>query len=630
MSIFNSLDALNICLMMALMTLFALSLYWPLLVILKDPYRAKISTIPTSFSFLIVLGYIFYCTPYFKYFPLSYYVLLIVVNTFSFFYLRKNYFFKKNMRSKREKWWLVVVLLVLGVVLYNRFFDSITNLAPGTIDTFSHFRYVKELREWGYLKGFIYPPGFHILVFPFSEIFAWKYIYRFVGPTLGVVFFIQTYFFATELIGKGCSKDSAQRGKVVIACLMLLPVFNIFFLQTMGFFSISLVMIFFTYWTVLLLLKKIYEIPFWILILQAVAMGVTAPHYFVMFLLGTLFLWLFCVLFKRRLVLVSGKNLLYSLLVAFTGLTVGFLHVVVQTLILRRGAELFPVIESVKGSGDSLILSNNLKYEYLFQSAFGKHYIAPIVGTAVDILSVKGVRGLDSAMALGGYLVVAISIAIIVYSYIKRKNTLAIAAVLLLIYGISVQTGFGEMSTYRGRNGYIFIFLTMVLVAMIYNLYVDQYIKNKIYLILPVVLVFALFFPPTYYRAYRTETYAPLYRLANEYQSKSIAVFAHDDQLASFSEDITVYPLSVENIEKCASDICVVVLENYFIADPSVSQQALPGDIGYKVFYEQEKKNETQRSEQKKAIYNSSSCIYYKNYYSSDNVDILYRIRIEE
>lgn len=622
MSIFSPTDALNALLMTLLMVLFTFSLYWPLLAILKDPQRAKVSAIPTSFSLLIVLGYIFYCTPYFKYFFISYCVLLITINTFSFFYLRKNHCFKKITYSRKDKWWFAVMLFVFAVVIYNRFFDSVTNLAPGTIDAFNHLKYVEDLREWGYLRGFIYPPGFHILVFPFSEVFAWKYIYRFVGPTLGIVFFVQTYFFATSLTNKKHLQDNAKYRKVVMACLMLLPVFNIFFLQTMGFFSISLVMIFFSYWIVLLLLGKMRELPLWILALQAIAMGVTAPHYFVMFLLSIFCLWIFYHVFKKRFSFTSKNNLLHSSFVALVGLITGFLHVVIQTLVLHRGVTLFPVIESVKGFGDSLTLSNNLTYEHLFKSVFGKHYIAPILGTAVDIFSVKGIRNLDGIMSLGGYLVIALSIAIIIYSYVKRKSTLVALSVLLLIYGISVQTGFGEMSTYRGRNGYVFIFLAMIFFSMVYSLYIGKYIKNKIFFILPIVLALALLFPPRYYRAYRIETYVPLYHLANEHPGKSIAVFAHDNQLAVFSENIKVYSLSVENIEKCTSDICVIVLEDYFMADPVLSQQALPGDIGYKTFYAQAHSLAQERELLNKKIRESVVYGRYKAYHKSDEAEL--------
>lgn len=623
MTIFSLTDALNALFMTLLMLFFSFSLYLPLLVLLKDSQDAKRSVIPTSFSFLIVIGYFFYCTAYFHYFLVSYGALLLAINAFSFFWLRKKHYFKKRTLTKQDRWWFFGFTLVIAVLLYNRFFDSVTNIAPGTIDTFNHLLFVKDLSSESFLRGAIYPPGFHLLVFPFSEIFAWKYIYRFIGPALGIVFFLQMYFLAQDLQGEKNQKKDNIYGKMIIISLLLLPFLNAFYLQTMGFFATSLVIIFFVYWALLICQNKIDNVPLWLLALQAVALGVTAPHYLIMFLISIVVLWVFYLVFKRRIYFISKKNLYNGLFVPLLGLLTGFLHVIIQTLILHRGSAEFPTIESVKGVGDALVVGNNLSYEYQFMSAFGKHYIAPILGTAVDLLSIKNIRGLDDAMAIGGYLVLAFALIMIIYCYVKKKKNLITLFVLLLVYGFSVQTGFGEMSTYRGRSGYMFFALTIFLVALGYNLYMNERAKKMIYFVLPIILVLALVFPPRYYRINRVETYLPVYRLSMEYAHTPIAVYANDRELAVLSDNIKVYPLSVENIEKCNSDICVIIIEDFFVPDPSVSQQALPGDVEYKNYYAQQNILAQEREVINNKIRASVFYRRFRTYYKSTDVEVV-------
>lgn len=621
MSIFTYKEMLACLLIFLLFGSMLFSFYFPLVFLFKDSKKALLHTMPVSIAFAVLLGYIFYCLDLLTYFPVVYLFAVIIINILTLCYLRACKL-KHRSSTKINKLFFVSIIILFVGIIYILFYDAVTNLAPGTIDAYNHFKFIyQDFVNNGYCSYALYPPGFHILVYPISELVSQEYVYRFIGSIIGLFFMVQLFL---------CSRDifSSKRSIVFLFYLMLLPIFGIFIQQIMGFFPTLLIMIMIVYWTLLIISGRLGEIPVWLVIFEAIAGGLIAPHFFVMFALGVIALWLFALLLKKRVQIISKKNLIYAFIISLVGIATGFVHVIIQAPILHRGTS-FPVIESVSGNGDSLLLSDNTIYAHLFNSYFGQHYVAPILGTAVDLFTIKKIRGLDGLMAIGGYLVIILSVAILVYSYIKKKKELCVISILILVYGISVQTGIGEMSTYRGRSGYMLIFLTIVLVAMIYDLYIDRYVKNKIYIALPAILVLAVLYPPQYYRAYRVETYKPIYDIAQEYQNRSITVYAKDQQLEILSKNINTEILSIENIENCQTDVCVIVLENYFVSDPTVSQQALPGDNSYTKFYADAEVASAQNDALNKKIHDSAIYGQYELYYSSNNVEIFYLTRGE-
>lgn len=534
-----------IILLLVLINSFAM--YLPLMALIKDKEIALRYAIPLSFSVEVLFGYIYYCTSTMSYFPICYLIFALFLNILAYIKLKPIAFTKINVN------WVVLVTLFISLItiIYTRYYDSFKFIGPGNNDTYYHLIFVKDLFNPGYLSSGFYAPGFHIILMPIAKLVPFADLYRFTGPAIGIVSVISFVLLLKDYL----------RSKILLLfllALLVLPVYNQFTLQTIGFFSSSLTFIYFTSFVVLSSDKDINKkkINLCLFLIFTIALALTVPYLFVAIFPAFLIFFFIVLIFKKNFHKKYPYYLFLINLILILGFLVSFGHVFLQSKVLKRSSG-FPVFEVTLGEN---ALSNEEIAESLYLPDFIKnnHYLKPIIGTGYDLLRVKSIRSVKSTLGLGAYIWSGLSIFLIVYAIRKKNSILLALAILSVFFGVCVQTGMFEISNYRGRSGWYLLLLSIFSLV----LFTDQIYSKKIpyYLIAICILLSAtgFFFPPKFSRSYYEEEFNIVSQVARQCFDKNITLIASDRALSMVAENITSQGMNPDLLQ---NENSIVIIE---------------------------------------------------------------------
>lgn len=511
-----------------ILTVSSFALYFPLAAIFDNKIAAKF-VIPISISVQIIFAYIFYSYGVVKLYPPIYATLILILNIWAIWKLKYS-FSNLHMPSLKQIIQISAPLILFCIIIYSRFYDSFTNIAPGEIDTYNHMVFLKDLVRDGLLSFPQYAPGFHLLLYPLTLLVPVSEIYRFTGPTIGVITAASLYLLLKESFVH-------KFAKYALLTLLCLPIFNQLFLQEIGFFSTSLsflivpAMIYIIAETQELKQKRFASIFFLLLV---TCLSLTLPYLYVQYLPALAVLFLIVLIFRKHFDRQYFSRLLMVIIVSAIGFLVAFGHVYLQTKVLKRGTN-FPAMELTYIENGEIVTTNNFqqaatvsqadsantegdnantegdntntptasaipsqtntdsnkstlkdKFEILIDKSvsfiktsyknstdkitkneFFLAYVSPMSKTAWNALMVKNVRTPDSILSIGAYVWIFISMILVPISIHKKNNLLFTVSVFCIVFGVCTQFGIMEIGTYRGRSGWYLMLFTLVSVSLI-------------------------------------------------------------------------------------------------------------------------------------------------------------------
>ncbi len=609
----------------AILIVSALSFYLPIKAISKNSGLAAKLSVPVSVSIQILFGYLFYCFAKIQDYPFYYFSIVLVINVITIIRFRP---IAKPIKVKAN-WKILagIIILVLATV-YRFFFDGITNVAPGVIDTANHISFLfKDLKTYGYLSFPTYPPGFHIFIYPLTLISSPISLYRFTGPIIGLITLLSTVLVCKDIFKHRISI-------VVLVALFLLPIFNQLILQLIGFFPTALSFLFVAFLLVIATEHRISIRTKWLLsLIVLIAMAITIPYLTVQLIPGFVMLLIFSLFnFKKR-----DRDIHKSIVILTVGLILSFafafMHVYLQGSILKRTSG-FPAIETAVSSNGSLVVKTTYQQKDSLIQHFppsikkiAEHplvgdYVLPMVVTGADIIKIKNIRELSGTLSIGAYALIAVAIATII---IKRKEiNLAIISALVIVFGLSTQTGILEISTYRGRSGYYMLLFSAILVASLVDYYYTSKYHNHLLAITALSVAISFTYPPIYYRDYYPEYFEATQKIINEYSDKSILIKTNKSALSYLSPRIKTENLNGNTeLDGCDLDKCFLMLEKkYLYLDPILSQRSYAADEGNRNFDQWQERQAEIQADLTEKIKSDSSFGNFKIYFETDNLEV--------
>jgi hypothetical protein len=607
------------------------ALLLPLHAYFKNLKLALKLCIPISLAIEILIGYIFYITEQIKIFPITYLILILLINLI-LAYRAKLFRQIKNIRFTFNWKKSLPAFLVIISVIFSRFYDALYNIAPGAIDAAAHAQYVLDIDLYGRLSCTYYAPGFHILIYPLSKMIEMANVYRFAGPVMGIIMLLSLF-----LLFKDFFKNKLSLYFLVLA--FGLPVFNILTAQTISFFPTALTFVFLP--MLVYILIKPTELPprkiliFYIITVAALALSV--PYLLVQFIPSIILLNFIALVAVKTL----GKKYLVPLskmsAILILGFILAFGHVYLQSQISKaNNTHSFPQIIIAEDQDSGIIGSSNLDKtssflsrhkwlpEKIRENTIVKSYLVPMIMTGSDVMKVKGVRPLGSAVSIFAYLWIIISIAMVYFGIRKKNMVLLVLGTLVLVFGISTQTGILEMSTYQGRSGWYL--LLFVLISSIYLL--DMVIKKiprvVLYVLLGLMFIASFISPPRFYRGYFTEYFTQAKAITHRFPNQRILFVSDWWRVSVVSKNSTYEPFepnSVTNI--CDFDQCFVVFSNkFFEIDPILSQATLSSANSLETFKNQQVAQKQAHDQAVKDVKNSNYFSSYRLYWENENISI--------
>ncbi|AKM82209.1 TPA: hypothetical protein DD449_03835 [Candidatus Berkelbacteria bacterium] len=607
----------NIIISVAIFFLFLISsfaMFLPLKHLMKDEKIALRYAIPFSLSLEIIIGYIFYCTSTMRYFPESYLSFVVLANLWVCYKIKLP-----ELRKVRFNWLAIFSVIILSIVIiYTRYFDSFKFIGPGSNDTYNHLFFVKNLLSPGYLSNGFYAPGFHIILMPLAKIISFADLYRFTGPAIGMVTVI-----AFILLIHNFLKNKVLT--VFLLALLVLPIYNQFTLQTIGFFSSSLTFIYFAAFIVLISDQEIKrrKLNLVLFLIFSVALALSVPYFFISLLPTAAVLFLAVFVFNKKFTKGYSRYLLCINLFLFIGFLTSFGHVYIQSNVLKRYYG-FPGIQVTVGEESTTndAITEDLKMPGYVQK---NPYLKPMLGTGYDAIRVKNVRSINSILGLGSYLWIGFSTFLFIYALRKKNALLLTLSIASLVYGLSTQTGIFEMSNYRGRSGWYLLMLSIFGLTT----FVDQIYSKKMYhyLLVGSVLISAsgLFLPPKFYRSYYDEEFRVISRLAKQYTDKNLTLITSSYQLGMVAQNITLQELKPDYLQNNNS---VLILEKKILRpDPVLSQGAASTDKGFKNYSEKFEAREKSIKSSIESIKQDEHFTDYTKFFENENFFILTNIK---
>lgn len=613
----------------------AFAFFFPLAAFFGDHQKALRYSIPLSISIQIIFSYFFYSFGHLKLYPPIYLALVVILNVFSILKLKKlSQIPKLKLNKKLLPIGFLGIILLLPII-YTRFYDAATNIAPGAIDTYNHFQYLfSDLPTLGYLNYVLYPPGFHLFLYPLSIFINGFEIYRFAGPILGILTLLSIYLLFKDTFRNKFSK-------YLLLLLFVFPVFNQFILQTISFFPTALTFIFFPFLIYLLTkpkeLSKKLSIIFCLLLITALSL--TVPYFYAQLIPTLIFIILIIFIFIKMF----GKSYLIYVsrlfAITFLGLFIAFGHVYLQTKILGRGGT-FPITEYVYNENSQVVVMDeyqliNLRLANFFrgvhlpdlaQNYFVNNYLSPMLTSGQSILVMKNIRPLNNFLSIGAYFWTLVSV-MICYLAIKQKNKiLFIIATFSTVFGIIVITGMFEMSNYLGRSGWYLMFLALMGTVYLFDKFVSEKFSKPFFLIFIVLYIAAFFMPPTFSRTYITELFTFAYEVKKSFANQSVTFISAENRLIMISDNFKVFSRSEQSLEKgCSSNKCFLILESkFFEIDPTPSQQVstVDKDSPEKFQKQQILLKNAQESEITKIKASSIFSDSYQKYWENENITV--------
>lgn len=559
---------------------FGVSFAWllPLYLWLKKSVLAVQFVVPVSLSLQILFQYIFYTFEVPNYSIIPYLVIVLFVNVWSIKRIGMNRLKSKAVTFLTFVSWknVAISLFFLTLVLFSRFYDSFSTLAPGNNDTYNHIVFLKNVRDMGYISVTYYAPGFHLLVLPLTYVLPYSELYRFVGPVIGVLTALTIFSLVKPALRNRYSK-------YVLLALLCFPIFNQFILQTIGFFSSSLTFIYMTAFLMLLGFSNNRTLPhrYGMTLLLTIALAVTVPYFFVQYSVALLILLITTFVIRKLFTKTFVIRLAVMCMISLLGIAVGYVHVLLQTSV--HSSSYFPTLNETTTIIQNDRNSSIFFLEYIFEIPFVSTSVVPLLSAGIDVVKVKAVRSPDNILALGAYGWIAISAALAVYAGLSKKRSLLVLSTLSLVYGVITQTGMVEMTTYKGRSGWYLLLLGVLGSTFYFDRIAVRVSKRYSALLVSLLTLSVLLTPPVHYRPYHEEQFS----IVDEYIEKHEpnVVYAFLPELSLLADNVKVVTLSEEVIaEELVSDSIVVLDKVIPEIDPVLSQQASVMDKEYSNF----------------------------------------------
>lgn len=620
MQFFNIGNFFGIITIFIILLFSGFSFYFPLFKIYKSPEIALKFSIPLSISLEIIFGYFFYSFGIVHLFPIAFLIFILSLNIYSFRALNFELaiIFKNSFKKIRGSY---LYLLLIVPLLYSRFFDSVTNVAPGNNDTFNHLNFIKDLVNHGFLNNPYYAPGYHLLLYPLTFFVSYENIYRFAGPVVGCIVILSIF-----LLFKNSFKHSLS--KIIFIALSCLFVFNQFSLQTISLFSSALSFIFVACFIYLIskpkeLSEKSLIIFYFIL---TTSLALTVPYLFVQLIPVALIIYLFSHFSKKDMLKISQHFFFKILIISIVGFFISFGHVYLQTNIIRKNIG-FPKINTVNSDGS---LGSNYQSEFtnispkLTQNILISKYALPMIEIGLDIVKVKNIRPANTILGAGAYVWLAISIFLLIYSIRKNDTLLFGLASFSIIFGISTQTGILEMSFYRGRAGWYLLMFALLGSTFIFDIFYKTKYQIPSMIFILISSFSAILFPPHFYRPYFNDSFAFAYQIKNKFPNQKINFVTNHRELSLLSENFSTNPLKIDYLQKDKNfDQQFIILDNkFFFADPVLSQSASSADKNFALFKEEQLEDRSLLENDINDVKNSPLFENYFSYFKNNNVSV--------
>lgn len=616
-----------------LIYLLAISFAWflPLKLYLKSAPKALLTAIPISLSWQIIIGYVFYNLEKMAYFPFFYFGLIILINIIAAIKLKKTDCEKINWRY--DKFTLISILIILPALLYTRYFDAMSFVAPGNSDTINHLFFLNSIDEIGRIGLSYYAPGFQIIVYPLTKLFSSLNIYRFAGVAIGTTFALQLLLFFRQ-------HTKNKPFFLLATALFLSPIYTQLTLQTISFWSSSLSFVFLLGIIHLVIENNVNlnKRPLLYLIIVT-GLSFTVPYLFIQLVPAFALFFIIYRLARRFFNQENTKAIPRFFIILIIGLVLAFGHIILQAK-LSDSSRIVPTIRmAIKEDNEVRVAtSRNVYVLYPGLQKYEKHplfvKILPTLSIMIDLGNVKNIRGLSSILDIGSYIWLLISLLLVFYASKKKSLGLLIIATLSLIFGIITQTGILELSYYRGRSGwYLMLFSLLGLILFLETIKLkkpfSEIIEKTAYLGAIVLIIFSFISPPTFYRKY----YPQIYKLARD-----IGKNAGDKTVVFYNNSVqeTSLPMVRSNIENASLEdflsgkkcydknkqYYVILEKNPLDIDPKLSQSALSTDKEYKHFYKEQQELHDKKSSIKNQVLKSENLSNYNLFYDDKDITI--------
>lgn len=628
---FTFVDFISIVEIASILFASGFALLLPLYAYLKNSKLALKVSIPLSFSVEILIGYIFYSLGQIRIFPITYLVLILAINIA----LTIKLDLLKNIRKIKFKFnWKTAVpaILIIASVLFSRFYDAILNSGPGALDAAAHAQYVLDLDLYGRLSCTYYSPGFHILIYPLSKVIEMANVYRFAGPVLGIVTTLFLY-----LLFKDFFKNKISSYFLILA--LGLPVLNILTLQTISFFPTALTFIFVPMLLYVLIKPQELSIKNSLVfyIISIVSLALTVPYLLVQFIPAIVFLCIIALIAIRKLHREYFALLSKMLIISLLGFVLAFGHVYLQSAISKKNNTYsFPQIAITHAEDSGLAISTNLDEESNFlakhqtlsqiasKSTLVKNYLIPMVITGRDTIAAKGLRPINSALGIGAYIWIVISLLMIYFGIKKKDRTLLVFGSFILVFAVATQTGVLEMSTYRGRAGWYLLLFVAVSSVYFLDLIIKKIPPSISYILLLILLIISFLKPPVFYRPYYSEYFSKAKEIAHRFPNQRILFVTDVWRVTVVSKNFDFEPLEISSLgDYCSFDQCFLIMENkFFELDPILSQKLAYVDRDLESFKANQAESQRDQKSRNEEIKSSVLFGHYGIYWQDENISI--------
>ena len=635
--IFDISDVKEIILLLVLILASSFALYLPILGISKNNNNILKYCVPLSWSFEIIIGYLFYTFGQVKNFPIFYLIFLLCLNSWAILkygpYVKEIFQNIKNHHRIRS---CVLFLLILIPIFYAYFYDPMHNISPIQRDAFGHITFLRDLANTGRLRLAFYAPGFHLLLFPAFNLVNTVDLYRFSGPIIGVVQVLSIYSMFRDKFKKPATG-------YLLLLLFALPVYNQLTIQIIGFFPSALTFLFFASF-ISLILDEHSRNNLLILSVLFFALALTVPYFLVQFI-PAVFLGVMILYFSKGRIFGKGYTIYFFkvLVITLVSLIIAFGHVYLQTRISKTNA--FPKIpaavngvstDNYKLAQPDLVQSTgSVSISSLKKNTFLNNYISPLLATGLETIKIKNIRKPDNMLSIGAYLWLAAGMILLFFSIKKKNRVLFVLSVFTIMYGISVQTGVMEMSYYRGRSGWYFLLLSIIGVAFVFDQLYDKKFKFLLYSVTPILVASCFLSPPEYYRAYYPEIFNIVYNIYKQ-DKKQNTIFYTDvlnetqEKFSLISPNLATVSLD-DFLQKKTNDniSSFVIIEKKVIElDPTLSAGAISTDKNFSRYNQSEEIIKNQRLKSISDVKNTDKFkSEYKLYWQDDNIEIYQAIR---
>lgn len=444
-------------------------------------------TIPLSLSTEIILGYIFYSLKLAKIFPFIFIATAILLNLFALILLLRKNEFKPNFEFKQ----ILPTLLLFFCVFSSRLYFSLTNIGPIHPDTIYHYQYLQNIFTYKVLPLTFYPPGFHTLTYGLFLVIKQENLIRFAGPILGLFICISLFLFLKDFFEN-------KNTKYLLLLLLSVPIFNLFFLQTVIFWPSALSYLFLIF-IIFIFFGKVELEPFQkntIVILSIISLGITIPYLFVQILVFSTVLAAYSLLSKKN----TKKSILFTSFI-FIGFVVSYGHIYLQKKIWGTGG--FPLIKSEQViNGQTVTVNNfsNTKSSFLSKIKIPTE-LTPVINTIIDLTTIKTHESLFLLLRSKTGIWLMLNLILIILYFIKKypDELLLPIIVLNIVFSIIALTGNFEMDYYRGRTGTYVLLLVIVTLVYLFDLIATKlnFRANNFKYLIAFASIPTLFYPVT-------------------------------------------------------------------------------------------------------------------------------------